>query len=97
MWVHYANHHRGICVEYDLLEINNILNFAAVPVIYSTQRACFDYLNPKRIEQDMHKLLVESLTSKSPEWSYEKEWRIIRDNIACGDSWDTDKKAHCLI
>lgn len=80
MWAHYADHHRGFCVEYDLLEINRILKFTAVPVIYSTQRTCFDFLNPQSIEEDAQKLLVQSLTSKSPEWSYEKEWRIIRDN-----------------
>ena len=27
MWAHYAHNHQGICVEYDLLEINRILNF----------------------------------------------------------------------
>ena len=96
MWAHYADHHRGFCVEYDLLEINRILKFTAVPVIYSTQRTCFDFLNPQSIEEDAQKLLVQSLTSKSPEWSYEKEWRIIRDNGACGVSLNADKKGALL-
>ncbi len=96
MWAHYANHHRGFCVEYDLLEILRILRFIAVPVIYSTQRTCFDFLNPQNIKEDTVKLLVQSLTSKSPEWSYEKEWRIIRDNGACGNSWNADKNGALL-
>ena len=98
IWAHYANHHRGICVEYDLFEINQKLNFTAVPVVYSEQRACFNSLDlqNQHIKNDASKLLVQSLTSKSPEWSYEKEWRIIRDNGACGDSWDADKKGVLL-
>ena len=96
MWAHYANNHRGFCVEYDLLEISRILNFSAIPVIYSEERTCFDFFNPQTIENDTLKLFIRSLTSKSPEWSYEKEWRIIRDQGACGDKWNTDKKGALL-
>lgn len=96
MWAHYANNHRGLCVEYDLLEINRILNFSAIPVIYSEERTCFDFFNPQTIEKDTLKLFIQSLTSKSPEWSYEKEWRIVRDQGACGDKWNVDKKGALL-
>lgn len=96
MWAHYANNHRGICVEYDLLKINSVLGFTAVPVIYSEGRTCFDCFDPQIIEKDTQKLLIQSLTSKSPEWSYEKEWRIVRDQGACGDKWNADKKGALL-
>lgn len=96
MWAHYAHNHRGICVEYDLLEINRILNFSAIPVIYSEERPCFDCLDPQIIQKDALKLLVQSLTSKSSEWRYEKEWRIILNKGACGDSWDSDKSGALL-
>ncbi|QNL45149.1 DUF2971 domain-containing protein [Oscillibacter hominis] len=96
MWAHYANNHRGICVEYDLLAINNMLKFTAVPVIYSGKRTCFDFLNPQSIENDTMKLFIQSLTSKSPEWGYEQEWRIIRNQKACGDQWNADKKGALL-
>ena len=96
MWAHYANHHCGICVEYDLFEINRTLNFTAVPVIYSEQKTCLDFLDSKSMGKGAQQLLIQSLTSKSPEWSYEKEWRIIRDQSACGDSWDADKKGALL-
>ena len=96
MWAHYAHNHQGICVEYDLLEINRILNFSAIPVIYSQERTCFDFLDPQSIQYDAQKLLIQSLTSKSPEWSYEKEWRIIRDKGACGGSWNSDKNGALL-
>ena len=96
MWAHYANNHRGICIEYDLLEINSALKFTPVPVIYSEKRTCFDFLNPQNMEYDVQQLLIRSLTSKSPEWRYEKEWRIIQDHKACGDQWNADKKGALL-
>lgn len=96
MWAHYAHNHRGICVEYNLLEIKNMLDFTPIPVIYSEERTCFDSLNSQNIEKDAFKVFIHSLTSKSPEWNYEKEWRIIRDQKACGDRWNTDKKGALL-
>ena len=50
MWAHYANSHRGICVEYDLLKINKELEFTPVPVIYSNDRICFDSLDVSNID-----------------------------------------------
>ena len=38
MWSHYANNHKGFCVEYDLLEISKQLQFTPVPVIYSDKK-----------------------------------------------------------
>lgn len=96
MWAHYANNHRGMCVEYDLPEINRQLQFTAIPVIYSDSRICFRSINTDSINQDTHTAFIESLSSKSPEWSYEKEWRIIRDKAACGDKWDDTKKGALL-
>lgn len=96
MWAHYANNHCGMCVEYDLLEINRQLKFSPVPVIYSDDRVCLDIVNLETLEPDAIKIFVESLTSKSLEWSYEKEWRIIRDQSACGNKWDVKKEGALL-
>lgn len=96
MWAHYANNHCGMCVEYELMEINRQLKFTPIPIIYSEERACLDSLNPETVERDTTKVFLESLTSKSLEWSYEKEWRIIRDDSACGDRWDAEKKGALL-
>lgn len=95
MWAHYANNHRGICVEYNLLNINKELGFTAVPIIYSNDRTCFDSIESYG-EKDIWKFFIESLTSKSMEWNYEKEWRIIRDQVACGSQWDVNKKGALL-
>lgn len=96
MWAHYANNHSGMCVEYELLEINKQLGFSPVPVIYSNERSIFHTINQDTIEAETMSVFIESLTSKSLEWSYEKEWRIIRDNGACGTNWDTEKKGALL-
>ncbi|MBD5153055.1 MAG: DUF2971 domain-containing protein [Oscillibacter sp.] len=96
MWAHYANNHRGICVEYDLLEVSAKLGFSAVPVIYSDDRTCFNFLNLQTIEKDSLGIFIQSLTSKSPEWDYEKEWRIVRDQEACGENWNDGKKGALL-
>lgn len=95
MWAHYANNHRGICVEYNLLNINKELGFTAVPIIYSNDRTCFDSIDSYG-EKDIWEFFIESLTSKSMEWNYEKEWRIIRDQVACGSQWDVNKKGALL-
>ena len=96
MWAHYANNHRGMCVEYDLLGINSALKFTAVPVIYSQERACFNFIKLESMQNEAMSLFIHSLTSKSLEWSYEKEWRIIRDQESCGNQWDTNRKGALL-
>ena len=96
MWAHYGNNHHGICVEYDLMRINQQLQFTPIPVIYSDSRTCFSSLNLTTLKQDTMQVFIENLTSKSLEWSYETEWRIIRENTACGNLWDTRKNGALL-
>lgn len=96
MWAHYASNHRGMCVEYELMEINKQLRFTPVPVIYDNDKVCFRSLNLDNLEPDGNRIFLESITTKSPEWRYEHEWRIIRDENACGDKWDKMKKGAIL-
>lgn len=96
MWAHYANNHRGMCVEYDLMKINTQLGFTPIPIIYSNNRVCFNTLNLATAGNDTLALFIQSITSKSEEWGYEREWRIIRDNSVCGDKWDAEKKGALL-
>ena len=96
MWAHYANNHRGMCVEYELLEINKQLKFSHVPVIYDNDRVSFNSFDENTIDKDATAMFIKSLTSKSPEWSYEKEWRIIRDDRSCGKKWDVKNNGALL-
>jgi len=70
MWSHYANGHRGFCLEFD----TNFMPFSkALPVKYSE-------LLPNLAEKDLEdEILIELATTKSKGWSYEKEWRIFFD------------------
>jgi hypothetical protein len=82
MWSHYSNHHRGFCIEYDTASLPSEHLFASMlyPVIYSER--LFDgtnyYLAAIR-NQKTFNILFPALAAlyKSPEWSYEKEWRLV--------------------
>lgn len=96
MWSHYANNHTGICVEYDMIEVIDELKFTPVPVLYSGNRVVINKIGPKSINDDALDSFIHCVVTKSIEWSYEKEWRIIRDQEACGDRWDTTNKGALL-
>ncbi|MFC5694881.1 DUF2971 domain-containing protein [Pseudomonas sp. GCM10022186] len=91
MWAHYANNHEGICIELDrnadlfngkykdapspfskgkpskdCYENIGVLR----PVEYKIERPT--YLDPRELEYN-----TESWFVKSPEWSYEKELRLL--------------------
>lgn len=96
MWAHYADSHRGICIEYDLLSISNKTNFIPVPIIYTDKRVSVSSLDVENINVDAMRMCIYILTSKSTIWDYEQEWRIIRDRGACGTNWDENKKGAIL-
>ena len=78
MWAHYASNHTGICIEYNLKDLNEkyILNWC-YPVKYEDN---YDYTKElMNIKNNKYKLLHETLLKKSTEWKYEKEWRILID------------------
>lgn len=74
MWSHYADYHRGICLEYSYEEIENIAHFC--PVIYTDRfENLVNYVDIKGNEIDNR--AIRLFLNKSKEWSYENEWRII--------------------
>lgn len=53
MWSHYANSHKGICIEYDLSEeLKNVesLKSLLIPVRYSNERVTIDYTLMDKID-----------------------------------------------
>ena len=81
MWSHYADFHKGFCIEYDLSQwaFNDIRKRLLFPVIYTDK--LYD-----STEHHIHSIKngrfnniysVISCATKSIEWSYEKEWRFI--------------------
>lgn len=72
MWSHYADYHKGICLEFDTKETP----FSKVTKVdYVTE---FPQVNPLFIhEENDIDIYVELLKTKFIDWSYEREWRII--------------------
>ena len=91
VWSYYGSNHKGISVAYELEKINSELDEYPIPVVYSNDRVCLTSIDLNDVETSSLSFLAGSLTSKSPEWSYETEWRIILDGSACGESWDASK------
>lgn len=82
MWSHYADQHRGFCIEYDTdsLPSESLFMRMLYPVIYS--ETLFNgtryYLAAIQHPHE-YNVLFPAIASlyKSTEWSYEKEWRLI--------------------
>ena len=79
MWSHYADGHKGFCIEYDFKDLKNINNL--LPVAYSTDRPSIPlecmYNNSKDMNTEVAKALYIALLNKDNIWEYENEWRII--------------------
>jgi hypothetical protein len=71
MWAHYGDRHRGVCLGFDVDDAH------CRPVGYIPDRLA-DVLNekPRLGDLNFEKLLL-IMTTKSSEWSYEKEQRLI--------------------
>ena len=70
MWSHYADSHRGICLEFDGM---SKLMAHAQRVSYSKDRIP---INP--YEDSQLTMVDKALLTKSEHWFYEEEWRLIR-------------------
>lgn len=74
MWSHYANHHRGFCVEYDCRD-GTLLRKLAHKVRYKDavqSLSAADFAPPNNDEA------FDALwLTKAECWSYEKEWRVM--------------------
>lgn len=81
MWSHYADSHRGICIEYDFSAIDG--EEAVFPIEYRSQLPQFPYdtifeYNDKN-EEFARMAIIDCLLTKDRCWEYEGEWRILHD------------------
>jgi hypothetical protein len=66
LWAHYADNHRGYCLEF-----RNALNFASgYEVAYAEKR-------PLRFSSALEDYQADFLFTKHPSWAYEQEVRIL--------------------
>jgi len=77
MWSHYADRHKGLCIEYDFssLENHDLLKQFLFPVIY--ENTIFDATKFFIHSKILHNISYRAAITKSHEWSYEKEWRYV--------------------
>ena len=86
MWSHYADHHRGYCIEYEVdwepsvdapLKVNYVL---ARSVITTAQLLLFsseDLRSAWDADSNMDSVTHALYFEKSEDWTYENEWRTL--------------------
>lgn len=82
MWSHYADSHKGFCIEYDYstmkIDSHSIFPF---PVIYSDKRPLIPWKaaldNSPENREEAFIQITKGLLTKDSIWSYENEWRIL--------------------
>lgn len=81
MWAHYADNHKGFCIEYDVasLKSDDYRARFLYPVIYSDQVFDATELIALGVDDARFNNLRYCLAAliKSNDWSYEKEWRLV--------------------
>jgi len=71
MWSHYADYHKGFCIEFKRSQTNPLR--VSQPVQYVKEYPCFNYFDdlPGNIA-------TKIILTKADSWSYEAEWRGIQ-------------------
>lgn len=75
MWSHYADQHRGFCIEFERNSTNELGGSGCHPVNYRDHvNSIVDGLDFFR---DSDAIIHDALHTKASCWSYELEWRLI--------------------
>lgn len=99
MWSHYAKYHNGFCIEYEVpnhSNDNDSIFQNLFPVIYTDTRKDFTRLSlnwkttGNLSHDDLWDFYKYGLISKSLDWKYQQEWRL----ISC-DNFLSDDKYNC--
>lgn len=85
MWSHYADGHKGFCIEYDFnQECDATKELLILPVVYAKERMKFPWnvvlaadKDDEKIKTEAAQTMILSLLTKDEVWSYENEWRVI--------------------
>lgn len=80
MWSHYADSHKGFCIEYDFSN-SYLMSIVPLPVCYSDDRVMVPWeavfeKNDRNMQKASEQMMLALLT-KDTIWSYENEWRIL--------------------
>ena len=81
LWAHYANSHKGFCIQYDLkllVEQNMYQELHLFPVNYKKE---LPSISIHDVSKEHEYLFQKLFGTKSKLWKYEDELRIITDNV----------------
>jgi len=105
MWSHYADHHKGLCIEYEIerLDADHRFRKNLYPVLYSRK-----FYNLDRFMTDLTSGSGDQLRSMIPllamlhkfdGWRYEEEWRLIRETeaIEADHNWDAPIPSRVIL
>lgn len=86
MWSHYADEHRGLCIEYDTSDQIHprlrAVDYRSPRAINASDLSLWKVGNDKVAKE---KVLKTYFYAKSSEWRYEKEWRDISEKSGIKD------------
>jgi hypothetical protein len=76
MWAHYADKHRGVVLKFELLKDTDFF-IAPYPINYHSEYPKFNYIKENSLREggQLAKFLLET---KSKEWEYEEEIRVMK-------------------
>jgi hypothetical protein len=91
MWSHYADSHKGIALGFEARSANSWL-LAAKPVLYSKQvptgAASIEnfvaFITSQRPQPKNEMAFQNAAFTKSLDWSYEQEWRVLTKDTSMG-------------
>jgi len=81
MWAHYSDGHRGYCMEFDPAVIFPEGKYKKRPLPMPVEYK-FDYPNVNIFTGMPEQLYRFLFLTKSREWEYESEWRVVVDPVA---------------
>ncbi|ANQ21405.1 hypothetical protein BA893_06885 [Vibrio natriegens] len=81
MWSHYADEHRGVCIEFDMdsaVRIPKAIDYDSVRGI--SAKLIHDYFVDGS-ESALEKIESQYFFNKAGEWRYESEWRLVSHKL----------------
>jgi len=81
MWSHYADYHRGFCLEYPITDLlsGDIRRRMLFPIVYSDQlfdcNSIFQEMLAGRVPGNFYP--IAACLQKARGWGYEREWRLV--------------------
>jgi hypothetical protein len=93
MWSHYANHHKGFCIEYNIATLGGGEFFRKnlYPVFYSKEfydlRPFMEGLTGQSRDDFRPMIPLLAMLHKFDGWGYEDEWRLVDQKEAVEDDY----------